>query len=75
MTATTHRTQSTGSQTLFLSLELSKSTWRITSSIGPGLAPRERQVAAGSAAAVVAELAHAEASIRVAGRRARAQLL
>jgi transposase len=45
---------------LFLSLELSKSTWRITSSIGPGLSPRERQVAAGSAAAVVAELAHAK---------------
>jgi len=60
MTATTHRTQSSGSQTLFLSLELSKSTWRITSSIGPGLSPRERQVAAGSAAAVVAELAHAK---------------
>jgi transposase len=60
MTATTHRTQSTGSQTLFLSLELSKSTWRITSSIGPGLAPRERRLAAGSAAALVAELAHAK---------------
>ena len=60
MTATTHRRQSTGSQMLFLSLELSKSTWRITSSIGPGLAPRERRLAAGSAAAVVAELAHAK---------------
>ena len=60
MTATTHRTQSTGSQMLFLSLELSKSTWRITSGIGPGLAPRERRLAAGSAAALVAELAHAK---------------
>jgi transposase len=60
MTATTHPTQSTGLQTLFLSLELSKSTWRITSSIGPGLAPRERRLAAGSAAAFVAELAQAK---------------
>jgi transposase len=43
-----------------MSLELSKSTWRITSSIGPGLAPRERRLVAGSAAAIVAELAHAK---------------
>ena len=60
MTATTHSAQSTGSgQTLFLSLELSKSTWRLTSSIGPGVAPRERRIAAGSEAAFVAELAQA----------------
>jgi transposase len=60
MTATTHPTQSTGSQTLFLSLELSKSTWRLTCSIGPGVAPRERRMAAGSEAAFVAELVHAK---------------
>src|SRR5918994_858082 len=62
MTATTHpTTQSTGSsQTLFMSLELSKSTWRLTSSIGPGVAPRERRIPAGSAAAFVAELAQAK---------------
>jgi transposase len=60
MTATTHPTQSTGSQTLFLSLELSKATWRVTCSIGPGGAPRERRIAAGSTAAFVAELAHAK---------------
>jgi transposase len=47
-------------QTLFLSLELSKSTWRLTSSIGPGVAPRERRIAAGSDAACVAELAQAK---------------
>jgi transposase len=45
---------------LFLSLELSKSTWRLTCSIGPGVAPRERRITAGSAAALVAELAHAK---------------
>jgi transposase len=60
MTATTHPTQSTGSQTLFVSLELSKSTWRLTSSIGPGVAPRERRIAAGSSAAFLAELAQAK---------------
>ena len=60
MTATTHPTQSTGSQALFLSLELSKSTWRLTCSIGPGVAPRERRIAAGSEAAFLAELAHAK---------------
>lgn len=60
MTATTHRTQSTGSQTLFLSLELSKSTWRLTCSIGPGVAPRERRIAAGSAVAFIAELTRAK---------------
>lgn len=61
MTATTHSAQSTGSgQTLFLSLELSKSTWRLTSSIGPGVAPRERRIAAGSETAFVAELAQAK---------------
>lgn len=60
MTATTHPTQSSGSQTLFLSLELSKATWRLTCSIGPGVAPRERRIAAGSEAAFVAELAHAK---------------
>jgi transposase len=60
MTATTHPTQSTGSQTLFLSLELSKSTWRLTSSIGPGAAPRERRIAAGSKAELLAELAQAK---------------
>jgi transposase len=45
---------------LFLSLELSKSTWRLTSSIGPGVAPRERRIAAGSETAFVAELAQAK---------------
>jgi transposase len=60
MTATTHPPQSNGSQALFLSLELSKSTWRVTCSIGPGAAPRERRMAAGSVAAFVAELAHAK---------------
>jgi transposase len=60
MTATTHAPQSSRSQTLFLSLELSKSTWRLTSSIGPGVAPRERRIAAGSDAAFVAELARAK---------------
>lgn len=61
MTATTHVTQSTGSvQTLFLSLELSKSTWRLTSSIGPGVAPRERRIAAGSEAALLTELTQAK---------------
>lgn len=60
MTATTHSTQSTGSQTLFLSLELSQATWRLTSSLGPGVAPRERRIAAGSEAALVAELAQAK---------------
>jgi transposase len=60
MTATTHSTQSSGSQTLFLSLELSKSTWRLTCSIGPGVAPRERRIAAGSEAAFITELAHAK---------------
>jgi transposase len=60
MTATTHSTQCSGSQTLFLSLELSKATWRVTCSIGPGVAPRERRMAAGSATALVAELAHAK---------------
>lgn len=60
MTATTHPTQSTGSQTLFLSLELSKSTWRLTFGIGPGVAPRERRMAAGSGAVFVAELAQAK---------------
>lgn len=60
MTATTHAPQSIGSQTLFLSLELSKARWRLTSSIGPGAAPRERQIAAGSELAFVAELAQAK---------------
>jgi transposase len=60
MAATTHPTQSTGSQTLFLSLELSKSTWRVTCSIGPGVAPRERRIAAGSAATFLAEVAQAK---------------
>lgn len=60
MTATTHAPQSIGSQTLFLSLELSKTTWRLTCSIGPGVAPRERRIAAGSESAFVAELAHAK---------------
>ena len=60
MTATTHVPQSSGSQTLYVSLELSKTTWRLTSSIGPGVAPRERRIAAGSASAFVAELAHAK---------------
>jgi transposase len=60
MTATTHPPQSTGSQTLFVSLELSKSTWRLTSSLGPGVAPRERRIPAGSEAAFVAELARAK---------------
>jgi transposase len=60
MTATTHPTQSTGSQTLFMALELSKSTWRLTSSIGPGAAPRERRITAGLEAAFVAELARAK---------------
>ena len=60
MTATTHPTQSTGSQTLFVSLELSKSTWRLTSSIGPGVAPRERRIPAGSEVAFLAELAQAK---------------
>jgi len=60
MTATTHASQSIGSQTLFLSLELSKATWRLTCSIGPGVAPRERQITAGSESAFVAELAHAK---------------
>src|SRR4030095_15023893 len=60
MTATTHSPQSTGSQTLFVSLELSKSTWRLTSSLGPGVAPRERRIAAGSEAALLAELAQAK---------------
>lgn len=60
MTATTHARQSTGSQTLFVSLELSKTTWRLTCSIGPGVAPRERRIAAGSESAFVAELAHAK---------------
>ena len=60
MTATTHPPQSTGSQTLFVSLELSKSTWRLTSSLGPGVAPRERRIAAGSEAALLAELAQAK---------------
>jgi transposase len=60
MTATTHPTQSTGSsQTLFISLELSKSTWRLTSSIGAGVAPRERRIRAGSEQEFVAELATA----------------
>jgi transposase len=45
---------------LFLSLELSKSTWRLTSSIGPGVAPRERRIAAGSRAEFLAELAQAK---------------
>jgi transposase len=45
---------------LFLSLELSKSTWRLTCSIGPGVAPRERRIAAGSEAALIAELAQAK---------------
>lgn len=60
MTATTHSTQSTGSQTLFLSLELSKATWRLTCSIGAGVAPRERRIPAGSEAAFLAELAAAK---------------
>jgi len=60
MTATTHAPQSIGSQTLLLSLELSKATWRLTCSIGPGAAPRERRIAAGSESAFVAELAHAK---------------
>lgn len=66
MTATTHRTQSTGSQTLFLSLELSKSTWRLTCSIGPGVAPRERRIAAGSEVAFIAELTRAKQRFGVA---------
>ena len=60
MAATTHATQSSGSQTLFLSLELAKSTWRLTCSIGPGVAPRERRIAAGAEAVLIAELAHAK---------------
>ena len=60
MTATTHAPQSIGSQTLFLSLELSKTTWRLTCSIGPGVAPRERRISAGSESAFVAELVQAK---------------
>jgi transposase len=61
MTATTHPTQSTGSaQALFMSLELSKSTWQLTSSIGPGMAPRERRIPAGSETAFLEELAQAK---------------
>src|SRR4030095_6070096 len=60
MTATTHSPQSTGSQTLFVSLQLSKSTWRVTRSLGRGVAPRERRIAAGSEAALLAELAQAK---------------
>jgi transposase len=43
-----------------MSLELSKSTWQLTSSIGPGVAPRERRIPAGSEADFVAELAQAK---------------
>lgn len=56
MTATTHSTPSIVSQPLFLSLELAKSTWRLTCGRGPGEAPRERRLAAGATAAFVAEL-------------------
>lgn len=61
MTATTHPTQSTGSrQTLFLALELSKATWRLTCTTGPGRAPRERRIPAGAEAEFCAELARAK---------------
>jgi transposase len=43
-----------------MSLELSQSTWRLTSSIGPGVAPREQRIAAGSDTAFLAELAQAK---------------
>ena len=59
-TATTYAMQWTGSQTLYLSLELSKSTWRLTSGLGPGTAPRECRITAGSEAQFRAELAQAK---------------
>lgn len=66
MTATTHPTESTGSSpTLFMSLELSKSTWRLTSSIGPGVAPRECRIPAGSETAFLAEVAQAKRRVGV----------
>lgn len=61
MTATTHRAQCTGSaQTLLMSLELSQSTWLLTSSIGSGVAPRVRRIPAGAQAEFLAELVAAK---------------
>lgn len=56
MTTTIHPLQSTEPVRLYVAFELSRETWRIAASAGPGQAPRERRVSAGDWAALETEL-------------------